>query len=244
MNDKQVPQEISALIAYAEEQELKAAQYAEQKHGETAARLEDDRRAETQAFYEEVKEQIPDVIRGYVNLSAWVKEDFGRHLRNKGWNRYLRFEVPGLAPIAMVFEDDEFEDDQCATHVGWIVSGVRDGFVDDESGEYLDASYNMAALDTKAFNVTECQFHQVLLAAAQKAAKLADEESKKPERIARYERRLAQIAESERIQKSIEQDLFDVIKNDAVLMALMQAFVIIRDERSHFEAALNAATGQ
>jgi hypothetical protein len=57
-----------------------------------------------------------------------------------------------------------------------------------------------------------------------------------------YGERVAEQFEAERQrQKSEEQALFDAIKSDAIAVNLLKAFVLLRDERSHFETRLQEA---
>lgn len=236
MDTKLVPQVISALIEIAEEdmgkKELQLKESALQEENE----IEAVRRKETEEFFAEVLSQIPDVIRPFVDLTAWVKDSglYGYSFLN----RYLRFDIPGLAPIVISFRVVRDEQPEM---VAWIVAGVVGGYFDDGVGDYIDANYSLRDRYSNYIAVNETEFRFVLLAASTSATNLLKARSEKSYRI-----QLRDENERKREEKKAREDaeqrcLFDALKNDGIALNLLKAFVLLRDERSHFESQLNEA---
>ena len=237
--NNQIPPIIADIIEN-KRQMLEEEQY--QKQQEEQHKIEQwqiDGKNKFDEFIAEALLLVPEWLRPYVNVDDVDYERIG-----KGWQSVksidLYFSVPGLAMIVFDPEKKLFRVPHAHWHEEW------DGSVEKPTWNF-NGSYNMSDPGEVLVEAqTQMQIyqdflekHQVSLKEQiQKREKYEQEEVERELRSveAGHQRQLKEIA-----QKSEEQALFDAIKNDPIAIHLLKAFVLLRDERSHFEQRLEEA---
>lgn len=231
---EQTPQAIAALIEYANE-EFEQGKKIEDGLAEQEMEKERKERNEKAAeFLNKVLPNIPDVILPFVKLEGTdvASGDYYLPWHQKG----LEFQIPGLAPFLMLFNNmgDDSKPD------GWKVAGV----VEIEWDEDLDV------LRRAGFSFREINAHKVSpdseLRVALRVAKLQEDERvhKQEELDKKYQeaiRRAEKRKQEERQREFEDLSLFEAIKNDPIAINMLKAFVLLRDERSEFEMRLAEA---
>jgi hypothetical protein len=232
MNQRNTPQEIIALIQCAEEEEEKQQAEAEALETTKAVEVRKEREAETTLLLDKVKHLIPDVLFPYLV--------FGERTggRNEAWyEKTLEFQVPGLAPIAMVFTG-VIRDDEEPKLAHWIVAGVSESDWDEDADLCKKAVFSLDNNHADGAPAKETNIRKVLWVAKKS---FEDKESRQIEldqAIVRKHKRNEMRAQKEAKKISEEQALFDAIKNDPVAVHMLKAFILLRDERSAFEQRL------
>ena len=246
-----IPSDIEAII-----ENKRVAMQEAQRQKEEAERLERESveaigRQKYDEYIQESMQKVPEYLRKYV-LPTEETPDFYRIGNN--WERpsdWLYFQVPGLAKIlfAPLRKGDAwkcqyaYESQQTWTGDEYIWSEPslifprEYGWNDDL--EYTLALARKQLVEYQRF-VQEYEADEKERAEENKrnrAERQAEQERKQTERAAAdLERQMA-----EQKQQAEEQTLFDAIKSDPVALSMLKAFVLLRDERSHFESQLEQA---
>jgi hypothetical protein len=237
-NQSKTPQEIVALIEYAEEQSVLMAQKLEQKKIEEEQQNELRNREVAQRLFDDAIEMIPDVIRPFVKLDGVDISDQSHY--GMTWNDLiLEFHIPELAPIAMVFDVDRQTDKPKLTK--WIVSGIGETDYDSDLEVCKTAVFKFGDRYQKVVKDKEINLYEVLQYANNVAKQLPEFQQSLDLSLFRLIKRQRENEALEEKQRSGEQALFDAIKNDGIAIHLLKAFVLLRDERSNFEQRLNEA---
>jgi hypothetical protein len=236
-----IPADILEIIE-TKKQQLRAEQAAKE---EAAKREQDELVGRGNQLYLDCRaqgiEKLPEGVRDYVESPNLEADDYVRFARGYKVQTYLTISIPGLANI----------------------------LCDSEKQAYLSATASWAGYSGYPENEPELNFRQsndwrreldYVLCQAEKQMQKHQEnlvkwETAKEQAFAEYNRREAsdQLAEerNQEIQQArAEQEArdereelytFAVLKNDAVALHLVKAFLLIQNERSHFEQRLQDA---
>lgn len=228
--NEQTPKQIIDRIQQAEE-ERKARQITNAANAEIEKQeVESQFWEEAERFFEEVLSQIDGQILEFVKMENFKTTGrYGIH----HMDRVLEFHVPGLAPFGMVFEINkptqkhEFEK--------WIFPYIA------EDGENYEAGYSWNVNYGESVLANEFTLNQVLYSCdlMNRQMELTIERFKKMK--AADEQRQIEREAQKQTERDEEQALFDALKNDSIAIHLLKAFVLLRDERSHFESRLEEA---
>lgn len=227
--ENQVPSFIEDIIEQkrqvllAERQQKAEAEKREREQAEAIGKAKHDE------YIQAALLKVPEYLRQYVVFDD-DPPDFYRI--GKGWdtpNDWLYFEVPGLAKILFApnAKDDPWKNQ--------IASPYQENFDIDGYPVYteptLDFSERSGGWTDDLAYALGCAH-----AGLQKYQKYVEEYAAKKE-LRDQEAQLRRELEQQKEQTE-EESLFDVIKNDPIAIHMLKAFVLLRDERSHFEERL------
>lgn len=228
MISEQIPQEVLELIQAAEEeqaQQLAAAEY--KQAAEKQERFEKNAK-EISDLLERVGHLIPDVLFPYLQLEGVSPSDY----QVAWYERVLEFNVPGLAPIAMIFSINKDEE---AVFESWMVAGVDTFEWDSETDLYKKAGFSFREGRYERKKADKTNLKQVLWAAKDCAKEKEERQIRLDQETVRYQIREEKRKQEDARQVAEEEALFKAIKNDPVAIQMLKAFILLRDERSIFE---------
>jgi hypothetical protein len=225
------PQEIIALIEDAEEERAKKNEEAKALEIAKADEVRKEREAETSLLLDKVGYLIPDVIFPYLMFDKRTGHE------PNWWERSLEFQIPGLAPIAMVFTG-VIRGDEEPKLSHWSVAGVVDLDWDEDTDICKSAGFSFRGNVSSTAKADSTNIRQVLWAAKKVFEEKEDRQIQLDQSIARCHKRKQEQAEEALRQASEEKALFDAIKNDPIAVHMLKAFVLLRDERSAFEQCI------
>jgi hypothetical protein len=195
-------------------------------------KLEEDGKAKFDAYFLEAMQKVPEYLRSYYDF-VWNAPDYVRI--GQGWDRVenynLHFLVPGLAAIAFDPQKNTWKSQYANWSESWD-EGPRLQFGDHSNwNDDLDYVLCLAQKATREYQEYQAQY------AAQQ-----EEQAKERERREQMDQRIGVeiVAECEQ-ENAKEKALFDAIKNDPITIHFLKAFVLLRDERGHFEQRLYEA---
>jgi hypothetical protein len=215
------PQEILGLIQWAEEEIGRKTSLLETERVlENQSKKHKDKQ-EAEALYKSVT--IPDVIRPFVVIeNTRDVEKYERYFNE----RILEFQIPGLAPIAMIFTEERTNDYlfKC-----WLIAGVSACEDWNEMNEkYMQFGFTWGRWESAEFR-KEAELYDVL----HKAKQVADQLPIRQLALdGEFERKQKQAAEREQKESDTKDELlglFISIKNDPVAVQLLKAFVLIKN---------------
>lgn len=199
-------------------------------------KLEAEGKAKFDTYFHESLQRVPEYLRSYYDF-VWNPPDYVRI--SQGWDRVenydLHFSVPGLATIVF----DPRKNTWKSQYANWSPSWDDEPRLQFGDGSYwnddLDYILGVAQKARREYEDYQAQY------AAQQ-----EEQAKESERRDQMDQKVdAEIAtrrEQETAkEQSEEQALFDAIKSDPIAIHLLKAFVLLRDERGHFEQRLYEA---
>ena len=229
----QTPQEIKALIEFAEEDLEKQAHQRADDEAVQKLKAAEEAYDKAHQLWTDVLPQIPDVLQPYVMLNNPRDKD---QYPNSWDEEVLEFQVPGLAPIAAIYErkNDRWEFDR------WVVAGAVGIGWDEEDNLNTDVDYSFFRGACHEGN-TKTPLYHTLRVASQVASQLQDKKSELALERALAKRRAAEREAEEKQQRDEERALFEAIKRDPILVHMLKAFVYLRDEREEFERQLQDA---
>jgi hypothetical protein len=193
--------------------------------------------------------QVPEYLRQYV-VPGNEEPDFYRI--GKSWERpnsWLYFAIPGLAKILFAPNAKEspwkyqtaspyeqrysYDGDTIHIEPSLSFSDSQYGWTDD-----LDYALGCAHAELQKYQkyVEEyaAEREEIAREAEQREADSAEKEARNQEAQALRELEQQQ-------EQAEEQALFEAIKSDPIALNMLKAFVLLRDERSHFESRLESA---
>lgn len=224
--ENQIPSEIAQLIEQKTQEVLEAKWQKE----EAQKRQEEEIVAKGKAAYDEyfqaAMQKVPEFMRPYFD-PAHGKPDFERI--GKNWARPvdydLWFSVPGLAFITFSSPNELWQ----AQSVNWSPDW-------DESPNWgwRDPTKDVALALAQA-KKTQADYQKFSEQYAQQRAEKAQQREEYERKEAEHEARAAEEANTDRhAEQSEEEILFDVLRNDAVAMYLLKAYLLINEERQGF----------
>jgi len=179
--------------------------------------------------------EIPTWMMQYLQIDDDV--DYERIAR--GWdnlsNIYLRFDVPGLAPI--MYSDHKKAWKTSYSHYNEYSEDSKPEFSFRDTNWEDDFAYVLyqAEKHNREFDADMRRWAE-LQANRLKLYEQREQEEKEREDQAIESGRQHKLREEK--QKAEQQYLFDAIKSDPVAIHFLKAFVLLRDERSYFEERL------
>lgn len=219
------PQEIQALIQYAEEQyEAKMAADKQALVAMQQAEFEA-RKEQTHELHQEALPLIPDVLRPFVKLDDVDTKSSEYDLF--WYERALEIHVPGLAPFLMAFSKPK----DVLKISGWIVSAIRETNWD----ENFDLCKTVEFSWLRALRFEEDRLlYEVLREAKSVAEELPRRQALLDQRWGQASRRI--VAQEKRAeQKQVEETaMFKLLQNDPVAAALLKAYLLIQQKREEF----------
>ena len=249
MSTDQVPSNIAEIIEKKRQALLAEHQAKEEKEKRERDEAEAIGKAKYDEYFQASLLKVPEYLRQYV-MPGNDEPDYYR-IGNR-WetpNDWFYFEIPGLAKIlfapnakgeAWKYQTASPYEQRYGYNGETIYVEPSLSFSDRQYGWTDDLDY---ALGCAHAELQEYQKYVEEYAAMQdEIAKLAEERQASVEaKEARDQERQARQELEKQQEQAEEQTLFDAIKNDAVAMNLLKAFVLLRDERSSFEQRLEDA---
>jgi len=220
MTKTNIPQEIGALIQIAEEEQATNLQQQNALKAVEEEKGKQERNAEAMQIFGKVRHFIPDVISQY---TMFCDDLLAMGFEGKWYEKTIGFQIPGLAPFAMVFEGFSREGLEVKLSK-WVVSGVSNFEWESETDLCKKAgfSFRSAVVDEKQADKTNIR--QVLWAAKKT---FEDKEARQVEldqAIAQYHKREEKRGQEK--ARAEEESLFAAIKNDPIVVHMLKAFVL------------------
>lgn len=237
MSSELIPQDIQALIQIAEEERDQERVAAEYKQAAEKKDILEKYAKEIKELLEKVQHLIPDVLFPYLELEDINPSDY-----EVAWyERVLEFNVPGLAPIAMVFNIDK-EDE--ATFESWMLAGVDTFEWDSETDLYKKAGFSFRHGRYERQKADKTNIRQVLWAAKDCAREKEERQIQLDKDTIRYLKKQERQQQEKSLQVAEEEALFNALIKDPVAIHMLKAFVLLRDERSMFEQRIEEMDGE
>lgn len=233
-----IPADVLKLIE-GKKQQLRAEQAAKE---EAAKREQDELFAKGSQIYMEHRaqaiEKLPEWVREYVRPALLSIDNYVRI--GQGWDQlkkyYLTIDIPGLATI-----DHDTSDMTYRTGTAeWNGTAEDEPWFSESGGWKKDLDYVLCMAEK------QMQKHQENLVKWEAAKEEASRRYNEQEAFEQGADERRQELEKERELKAAREQreelyTFDVLKNDAVALHLVKAFLLIQNERSHFEQRLQDA---
>lgn len=235
----QVPQEIQNVIDQYEKE------IEEKKLSEDIAKatelLESEKKGK--AIYDEFLNSslllVPEWIRPFLDTN--IEIDF--HRIAKGWDRtenmVLNFDIPDLAGIKFSPSKNQW---RCASAIfprsyEYGLGAPYISFTDSSWWrESLPATLKIAKEVMAEHKENLAKYELDLLEDEKRRVRAEEQEAQRQAE----QKKLDALFELKQQKEVSEQDaLFDAIKDDAVALNMLRAFVLLRGERSHFETRIN-----
>ncbi len=236
--NEQIPQEIDELINLATDEREKKTQEVTTANRENIIKRQQECFHKASEFSDEVRSLIPNEIYPFVKLTDVNIDNVDSY--DCSWDdRILEFHVPGLAPFAMVFDCDRHTEQYRLTD--WIITGVAEQGWDEDWNLCTTAGFTWNSRYAHKISDPTIDVGMVLLEAKQVADELPKRQTEVKSKFEAAIKAREEREQRERRRIAEEQDLFDAIKNDAIAIHMLKAFVLLRDERSDFEVRLTEA---
>jgi hypothetical protein len=233
-----IPADVLQMIESKKEQ-LRAEQAAK---AEAAKREQDELLAKGSDLYFEYRaqaiEKLPEGIRFYVRPARLSIDNYVR--MGKGWDQLNKYrftiDIPGLATIEYDANDMTYR----TAIAEWNDSADDEPWFSDNGSWKKELDYVLCQAERQMLEHREnlvkweAAKEEALHRYNQQEASDQETEARRAEMILARDARDAQ-------EKAEELALFDAIKEDAVALNMLKAFVLLRDERSHFEQRLSDA---
>lgn len=176
-------------------------------------------------------EKLPEWIREYVEPSSLGIEDFIQFGRGCRIEPYLFIAVPGLARIMFNAEKQTFME-STAWWRGYVESEPELRF-DRDSGVRKDLEYTLCRAEKEMHDHQE---NLIKWKAAKERELQEYNRSEAADQEADERRKELARARAEQEARDAREELytFDILKNDAIAMHLVKAFLLLQDERSGF----------
>jgi len=242
----EVPAEIATLIETKRQASLKE----RQQKAESEKREREEAEAIGKAKYDEYIQaalaKVPEFLHQYVSGSD-EEPDYFRI--GKGWEQpktWLHFEIPGLAQI-MFAPNAKQSPWKCQTASPYEQRYGYDGetILIEPSLSFSDGQYGWTDDIDYALGSAQGELQKYRKYVEEYEVKQDEIAKEREQRQAEAQVRAARDAEANAQrelqatrEKLEEQALFEVIKNDPVVMHLVKAFILVMDERRDFNAQL------
>jgi hypothetical protein len=245
----EVPAEIATIIESKRQALLKE----RQEKAESEKREREEAEAVGKVKYDEYIQaaltKVPEFLHQYLSGTD-DQPDYYRI--GKGWETprdWLHFEIPGLAQIMFApnakqspwkYQTASPYDSHYSYDGETTYSEPSLSFSDSQYGWMDDLDYALAGAEAELK-----KYQKYLEEWTVKQAEIAKASDLRRHEAELRERRDAEAAAQREVEtareKMEEQALFDVIKNDPVVMHLVKAFILVMDERRDFNAQLEGA---